>query len=100
MPKNFATQLLVFFACGSIVLAAGKPAEPKARYLRSPDEPDNGRLELKYDGHEGSLKYNHHLLRSDDGNFALDAYAEGKRNYDRNQNDFQGGLQGHWYFPG
>ncbi|XP_053955351.1 uncharacterized protein LOC128861323 [Anastrepha ludens] len=78
------------------------------RLARSPAEESfqenkNGRVELKYEetperGREASFKYSQHLLRSDDGNFGLDAYAQGKRNYDFNQNDFQGGLEGHWYF--
>ncbi|XP_004519055.1 uncharacterized protein LOC101452993 [Ceratitis capitata] len=67
-------------------------------------EGDHGRVELKYEdterGREGSFKYNHNLLKSDDGSYSVDAYAKARRNYDWNQNDFQGGLEGRWEFKG
>ncbi|XP_036337372.1 uncharacterized protein LOC118747433 [Rhagoletis pomonella] len=91
---------------------AGDPALLLARHARSPSlseessqENKRGRVELKYEdtperGREASFKYNHHLMKSDDDSYSIDAYAQGRRNYDWNQNDFQGGLEGHWYFKG
>uniref|UniRef100_A0A0A1XBF4 Exocyst complex component 4 n=1 Tax=Zeugodacus cucurbitae TaxID=28588 RepID=A0A0A1XBF4_ZEUCU len=90
----------------------GDPSELLVRHVRSPsssedsskEEKGRGRVELKYEeterGREGSFKYNHNLLKSDDDSYSIDAYAQGRRNYDWNQNDFQGGLEGRWNFKG
>uniref|UniRef100_A0A0K8U1D7 Uncharacterized protein n=1 Tax=Bactrocera latifrons TaxID=174628 RepID=A0A0K8U1D7_BACLA len=87
-------------------------SELLVRHARSPssseesanEDKGRGRVELKYEeterGREGSLKYNHNLLKSDDDSYSIDAYAQGRRNYDWNQNDFQGGLEGRWNFRG
>ncbi|XP_017468650.1 PREDICTED: uncharacterized protein LOC108360738 [Rhagoletis zephyria] len=89
-----------------------QPVALLVRHARSPDsredssqENKRGRVELKYEdtperGREATFKYNHNLAKSDDGSYSVDAYAQGKRNYDWNQNDFQGGLEGHWHFKG
>ncbi|XP_053955352.1 uncharacterized protein LOC128861326 [Anastrepha ludens] len=88
------------------------PIVELVRHARSPSsseessqENKRGRVELKYEntperGREATLKYNHNLLRSDDDSYSIDAYAQGRRNYDWNQNDFHGGLEGRWNFKG
>ncbi|XP_039963266.1 uncharacterized protein LOC120776570 [Bactrocera tryoni] len=90
----------------------GELSELLVRHARSPssseesakEDKGRGRVELKYEeterGREGSLKYNHNLLKSDDDSYSIDAYAQGRRNYDWNQNHFQGGLEGRWNFKG
>nr|XP_036220772.1 uncharacterized protein LOC106620226 isoform X2 [Bactrocera oleae] len=76
------------------------PSELFVRHVRSPSssgesskEDNRRRIQIKYEntkaGREGSITYNQNLLKSDDGSFSLDAYAQGRRNYDWNRNEIK-----------
>lgn len=69
-----------------------------ARRVRSP----SGNIDFNYkqdqNGREGSVTLNQNLYSSDDGRGTIDAYAQGIRNFDYNQNAFNGGIRGSWRF--
>ena len=69
------------------------------RHARSPK---GGRLDVDVrkdqNGRQASVNYNHNLFTSRDGRSTIDAYAQGSRDFDRNRNDFSGGIRGSFRF--
>lgn len=98
---------VLLFAC--LILAATaspiqygtilEPGHLLDRHIRSPDHGSIGAEVTKnQDGRKVSVDYNHNIYTSKDGRGTIDAYAQASRNFDRNHNDFNGGIRGSWKF--
>lgn len=88
------SKYLIFLACiGAITLANTLPIP-----LRFLPHSKGGSLDFDIHtdqfGPAASIRYNHNLYTSENGQSTVDAYAQGLRNFRLHRNDFSGGIRG------